>query len=111
MTRHPPIRPLLIAVLAFATGWLASTAWLGLAPLRYAATVTGTVTLVNEDGTKLCIQPDKGGGQLCGVVLGPPRPDGPSVGDHLSVVVGWLRVSDALDQEIFVIAAPPIADG
>jgi len=101
--RYPPTRLVLVAVLAFVLGWLASTVWLGFEPLRYEGTLEGTVALVNEDGSKLCLEPDRGGDQRCGVLAGPPEALTPVVGDHVTIVVGWLRRSESLEQQIFLI--------
>jgi hypothetical protein len=111
VTRYPPTRLVLVAALAFVLGWLASAAWLGLAPLRYVETFDGTVALVNENGTTLCLEPDGGGEQRCGVLAGPPDTLAPVVGDHVTIVVGWLRRSQTLEQQIFVITPTPQVGG
>ncbi|NJD28943.1 MAG: hypothetical protein FIA92_11675 [Chloroflexi bacterium] len=104
MNRYPPTRLLLVAVLAFILGWLAAAAWLGLAPLRYAETIEGTVALISEDGTNLCLDLGTGGGRRCGILAGPPDVAVPAVGEPVTIVVGWLRRSESLEQQIFMIA-------
>lgn len=106
MSRYPPAALLALAVAALVLGWLAATAWFGAAPLRYGGTVEGTVSLVNEDGTKLCIEPDGGGRLRCGVVYGPTGARSPAPGEHVSVAVGVLRADEGLETEIFVIIVP-----
>jgi len=110
VTRVPPTRLVIGVVLAFATGWLASAAWLGLAPLRYGETLDGTVALVNDDATKLCLQPDGGGELRCGELIGPRGAVGPVIGQHLTIVTAWLRSGSNLEQQVFLIA-PATRDG
>jgi hypothetical protein len=106
VSRHPPATLGLIAVLAFGLGWLAGAAWLGLAPLRYAETLEGTVALVDEGGTKLCLDPDGGGESRCGELVALPGARAPSAGEHVTVIVGWLRRSDTLEQELWMVVQP-----
>jgi hypothetical protein len=106
VTRHPPAAWLALVVAALVIGWLAATAWLGTAPLRYVGTVEGTVSLVNEDGTKLCVEPDGGGAARCGVVYRPSGARSAAPGEHVSVAVAVLRAGNGLDTEVFVLLAP-----
>ncbi len=103
MSRPSPLRLVLVAVLAFALGWAASVAWSATAPLRLTEHLAGTVAVVNEDGTKLCVEPDGVGGQRCGGAY--RRPDAPrlQVGDRVAVAVGRLRLANGNEEEIFVI--------
>jgi hypothetical protein len=103
MSRYPPAAWPIIAVAALVLGWLAATAWFDLAPLRYGGTVEGIVSLVNEDGTKLCIEPADGGRLRCGVVYGPPGASPPTAGRPVAVVVATLQATAGLETEIFVI--------
>jgi hypothetical protein len=104
VSRKPPARLVVVAVLAFAIGWLAGAASPDDTPLRYGDTIAGTVTLVNETGTQLCLVPDGGGEQRCGALAGPPDTAVPSVGGHVKIITAWLRRNANLDQEIFLVA-------
>lgn len=103
--RDWPMPLLLAAALGFALGWAASLAWSGRAPLTLTEHLVGTVSVVNEDGAKFCIEPDGGSRQRCGVAY--QRRDAPSlrVGDRVTVGVGRLRFGDAGEEEIMVIEA------
>ena len=103
VSRHPSARWLVVAVPALALGWLVGAAGGTLAPLRYEGTIEGTVGLVNDAGSKLCVEPDGGGRQRCGVVYRPPGASPPRLRDRVSVIVGTLRTAAGLETEIFLI--------
>lgn len=98
-----PSRLLLVAALGFGLGLAASLIWSAWAPLTLTEHLAGTVSVVNADGAKFCIEPDGGGRQRCGVAY--QRRDAPAlrVGDRVAVGVGRLRVGDNSDEEIMVI--------
>ena len=100
-----PWQLLLVAAPAFVLGWAASPVWPGTAPLRLTEQLSGTVSVVNEDGAKFCLEPDGGGRQRCGVAYRPGDAPRLRVGDRVMVGVGRLRVGDATEEEIMVIAA------
>jgi len=103
VSRHPPACSLVVALPALALGWLLGAAAAALAPLRYDGMVEGTVGLVNDAASKLCLELDGGGRLRCGVVYGPPGALPPAIGDRVSVIVGTLRTAAGLETEIFVI--------
>jgi len=111
VSRHPLASLGLVAVLAFGLGWLASAAWLGLAPFLYAETLEGTVALIDEGDTKLCLDPDSGGDRRCGELVASPGAVAPAPGEHVTIIVGWLRWSDSLQEELWIVAPPARSGG
>lgn len=61
---------------------LRSTAFAGLG----SNTLTGTVQVINEDGTSVCILPDTGGEQRCSRLYAAGTPT-INQGDHVTVMV------------------------
>jgi hypothetical protein len=100
-----PWQLVLVAALAFLLGWAASLVWPAAAPLRLTEQLSGIVSVVNDDGAKFCVEPDGGGRQRCGVAYQPRDAPRLRVGDRVMVGVGRLRVGDATEEEIMVIAA------
>jgi hypothetical protein len=102
--RRWPWQLLLVAALAFILGWAASLVWPGTAPIRLTEQLSGIVSVVNENGAKFCMEPDGAGRQRCGVAYQPRDAPRLRVGDRVMVGVGRLRVGDATEEEIMVIA-------
>ncbi len=94
-----------LGVTAFLLGALA-TAWFthSLGAIRLDREVTGTVTLVNEEGSSLCLNEDRGGTQFCSELLSRPNDAAPRVGQHVTGTIVWVPISNG-SAEAFIITS------
>ncbi len=68
--------------------------------------VTGTVTQVSGNGSKVCLTPDSGAENFCGVVVQVPGNPVLAVGDHVSVTQGWV-IDGGGKHEVLIVRQPP----
>ena len=96
----------LLVAAATLGGWLAGQRAQGDDRLTITGHVSGTVSVVNQTGAKLCITP-AGGGQDRGASIY-RRPDASpiGVGDDVEVGIGRLRTDADEWLEIFVLEPP-----
>jgi hypothetical protein len=87
---------------AAALGW-ALNGWFFSRSLGVKEEISGTVSLVNATGAKVCVHPANGGPERCSVVY--QRPDAAPlvVGQQVRIAIAELRVGSAETDEIFVL--------
>ncbi len=68
--------------------------------------VIGTVTQVSGNGSKVCLTPESGADNFCGVVMQVPGTAPIAVGDQVSVVQAWV-VDGADRHEVLIVQQPP----
>ncbi len=95
-------------VVAFALGAMVR----GLAPqgaasarVSIAGEFSGTVSLANHDGSKICVLLAGGGAQRCSVVYDLVGSRSLKVGDRVSVTEAWIR-HDSVSEEVYLVTNP-----
>lgn len=103
--------PALAIAVAFATGWIGSGVWssgFGTNNFRPGEQFEGTVTLVNQDGSAVCIAKEPDERQRCSGVFQLVGSPILHVGDRVSVASGiiWPRGQES-GIEVFIVTVPP----
>jgi hypothetical protein len=102
-TKPVPIALVLIAVAAFLAGALiVAVASHAFGPVRLDRQVIGVVTLVNADGSSLCLTEDSGGAEFCSDVLTRANASAPTLGQRVTGTIVWTPTTGGSAQGLLV---------
>ena len=105
-TRAVPVALALIGVAAFVAGALiVAVASHSLGPVRIDRQVAGVITVVNEDGSSICLTEDSGGAEFCSDVLKRADAPAPTVGQRVTGTIIWTPVAAGSAQALLVTSA------
>ena len=88
-------------------GLLVAFAFRGQGPseIRAGVSFTGTVSIVNEGGTKFCLTRDSDGKQYCSLAFLEPDAEPLKVGQHVQATTAIITVKDKT-QEVYLVTKP-----
>lgn len=94
-------------VLAFAAGLAAVVGWntFTAGQLRPGAVISGTVSVVNHDGSAICLVPDGGGQQFCSIPFVQAGSSPFAVGQHVTGRVAQID-NGQYSGEVFIVTSP-----
>jgi hypothetical protein len=95
-----------IALIAFALGWLANGATFRENPVHLTDAFEGKVSQVDALGSAFCVVPDAGGEQRCSYPLRRPGAPKLELGQHVGVSVGWVALPNGVREEVFIVYSP-----
>lgn len=93
----------LVTVLAVACGPATKTD----DPVSVSRFVTGTVVGVDASGSAICLRPNSGGEQLCGIPLQRPGAPRLTVGQSIGIAVASIATGSGNHIETFIVYLPP----
>ena len=96
-----------LAVGLVALSGIVSAADPGSTHLRVTREVSGTVTVVNYDGSAFCLDNDGSGEQFCSEPYQRVGSAPLVVGEHVTGSVALLSIGPSSAKEVFVLTAPP----
>lgn len=94
-------------VLAFAIGVTAATGWNALTggQLQPGPVIGGTISVVNHNGSAICLTPDGGGKEFCGTPFLQAGSAPLAVGQHVSGRTAQLN-NGSFSGEVFIVTTP-----
>ena len=95
-----------LAIGLIALSGLVNAADPGSRHLRVTREVSGTVTVVNYNAAKFCLDTDVTHGQFCGVSYQPPGSAPLVVGEHVRGTVALLSIGPSEAMEVFILTDP-----
>jgi len=97
----------LAVVLSFAVGATVVIGWNALTAgeLQPGPTIAGTISVVNHDGSAVCLMPDGGGRELCTTPFLQAGSAPLTVGQHVTGRLAQLK-SGAFTGEVFIVTSP-----
>lgn len=101
--QRPRLTTAVVAIVALAAGWFLSGLVSGTSGVALAGEVTGTVSVVNAPGNKVCISPSGGGTDRCSILFQRPNSGTVSVGDHVRVAVAEMDDGPGSRTEAFIL--------
>jgi hypothetical protein len=97
------VAAVLIALAGFALGaGIVAVQLTAHGPVRIDREVSGEVTLVNVDGTSVCLAEDGGGAQFCSDIVKRPEFPALAVGQRITGTVLWSPVAAGSGQLLLV---------
>lgn len=76
-------------------------------PVTVSRFVTGTIVGVDASGSAICLRPDSGGEQLCGIPLQRPGAPRLTVGESIGIAVSSIATGKGNRIETFIVYSPP----
>jgi hypothetical protein len=73
-------------------------------PVRIDRQITGVVTIVNEDGSSLCLTEESGGAEFCSDLLKRANAPAPNVGQRVTGTIVWTPTQNGIGQSLLVTA-------
>jgi hypothetical protein len=98
-----PIAIVLLALAAATGGWIAGASAHSSGALTVVGELRGRVSVVSENGGKVCIAPTGGDADRCSGLYRGPSERTIVVGDTVSVAIAELRSGPAETTEIFIL--------
>ncbi len=77
----------------------------GPSDIRAGVSFTGTVSIVNEGGTKFCLTGDLDGKQYCSLAFLEPDAEPLKVGQHVEITTAIITMKDRI-QEVYLVTEP-----
>ncbi|HYU48758.1 MAG TPA: hypothetical protein VEO91_02360 [Candidatus Limnocylindria bacterium] len=100
-------RTIIVAIAAFALGWVAATTWAaatGSERVHLEGDDGGVVTFVNVDGSKFCFTSDRDGQEQCGAAY---KAVAVEVGQRVEVTVARVPLRPDVAKLYWIVTLPP----
>ena len=75
--------------------------------VRVDRDATGVLSIVNREGSAICLAEDQTGSELCGSVLQQPGSGSLSVGQRVAVTIIWISQTSGASQALVITSPHP----